>query len=181
MDTMNWLLKNALNIIGGTFIALVSYLAEIRYSIYVMWSAMFFDLIFGLFKSRLISKERFQMSRFREWMVFVIAATVLVVLVYSTEVEIVRSKYALDAYSWFMLIITGFVISSIIRNVERLTNKYVFTALLNFINDKIKMITGVNLSRYEKNYEKSRVSETKKRKINNKNHQNESNLYSLDD
>lgn len=135
--------NTVLDLLGCFIIGVLSYFAEIRFSIYIMWFALFVDLIVGLRKSRKIDNVKFSADKFKKWMGYVALATSLVLMVYATEEEMMF--YQPNFYNGFIFIITIFTIYSIIKNGEALTGKYVFTILLDFINKQFKKLTGLNL------------------------------------
>lgn len=149
MDKISWLLENALNLIGGCILAVLAYLAEIKGSIHVMWIMMVFDLFVGLRKSYKIDKAAFKMGKFRNWLSFVLLSTAVIGFVFAIEREMVGIEHP-RVYNGFTILITGFVLSSIMRNAEAITKKYIFTALLDFINERVRKFTGIDLKQYEK-------------------------------
>lgn len=148
LERIEWFLQGALHVIGGLCISLIAYLAEIRGDFYLMWICMFFDLGFGLLKSKLVDKQPFKMAKFLLWLLFVLASTAVVGLVFAIE----RQHLGIEpiAYRGFALIITGFVLFSIVRNVEKMTKKYIFTIILDMLNSFFKRVTNVDLKKYEK-------------------------------
>jgi magnesium-transporting ATPase (P-type) len=149
MDKLSWVFENLLNFIGGCILTLLAYLAEIKGSIHVMWIMMVFDLFIGLRKSYKIDKAAFKMEKFRNWLSFVLLSTAVIGFVFAIEREMVGMEHP-RVYNGFTILITGFVLSSIMRNAEAITKKYIFTALLDFINERVRKFTGIDLKQYEK-------------------------------
>lgn len=149
MDKLSWVFENLLNFIGGCILALLAYLAEIKGSIHVMWIMMVFDLFIGLRKSYKIDESKFRMDKFRNWLSFVLLSTAVIGFVFAIEREMMGMEHP-KVYNGFTILITGFVLSSIMRNAEAITKKYIFTALLDFINERVKKFTGIDLKQYEK-------------------------------
>ncbi|NQU54062.1 MAG: hypothetical protein HQ522_16155 [Bacteroidetes bacterium] len=149
MDKLSWSLENMLNAIGAVILTLLAYLAEIKGSIHVMWALMFFDLMVGLKKSFSIDKKRFKMDKFKNWLVFVLLSTAVIAFVFAVEVEMIMGRA--KVYNGFTLLISAFILTNIIRNAEILTGRFIFTVLLDFVNERIKKWAGVDLKSYEKN------------------------------
>lgn len=152
MDKFEWFFQNLfqgiLNFFGGLIIALIAYLMEIKGTFHLMWITMVIDLFLGIVKSRRVNNEKFKMSKFLLWLLFVLVSTAVVAIVYSTEKEL--GGMSPVSYKGFIVLIIGFVVSSIVRNAEKITKKYVFTILLDEISRIFKRITGVDLNKYEK-------------------------------
>ena len=148
IEKFQWLFQNLLNLIGGLIIAAIAYLMEIKGTFHIMWIVMVIDLFIGILKSKIVTRQPFQMRKFLLWLLFVFISTAVVALVFATEKELGGVEPV--SYKGFIILIVGFVISSILRNTEKLTNQYIFTVLLDFINKAVKKVTNVDLKKYEK-------------------------------
>lgn len=150
LNLMESVLKQIANLIVGLVLSLLAYLIEIRGSVHLMWIAMIIDLFVGLLKSRYADKKTFEMIKFFQWLVFVFIATALISLVYAVELELIKVQSP-STYLYFTLIITGFVIVNIVRNGEKLTNKYIFTIILDELHKLLKKLSNIDFKKYEKN------------------------------
>jgi FtsH-binding integral membrane protein len=147
LDKLSWFFETTLNFVGALVFTGVAYLAEIKGSIHIMWLVMIADLFVGIWKSKRVNKERINLKKIKYWVEFVLINTMVVALTYGIEKEMigVSPRY----YNGFTILITGFTLTSILRNAELLTEKYIFTILIDLTNDKIKAWIGIDLRKYK--------------------------------
>lgn len=141
-------IKNLLDTLGVVLVTLLTYFSEMKFSLHIMWVTMVFDLAVGLWKAKRVDKLRFSAKKFKYWLEYVAISTGVVLLIYATEHEMIWGDSGF--YKGFMLLIIGFTLNSIIRNGESITGKFIFTALLDYVNSKVLILTGVDLKKYNK-------------------------------
>lgn len=142
---MNWLYNHILNIFSGIFFAVIGYFAEINGAIHVMWLVILFDLIAGIMNAIIRKKERFSMTKLFVAIIRAITVTVFVGLLYAMDKEMhqtVAASYNIAAY-----VISGFFLWSAADNMDELLGGGIFKILKDYVSDRVKSITGVDLKK----------------------------------
>lgn len=132
------------NIIFGIILSIFTYFAEIRGSVTVMAVAFLVDLIFGIWNSISVKKEKFQMGLFFNQLKRFLIVLVIVMLVFAMDKE--NGQDLATVYAGVTYLVTGFLIWSIAENGFSLTGWNLFLILKNLIKKKVENVTEVDIT-----------------------------------
>lgn len=132
------------NIFYAFLVWFFSYFAEIRGSVTVMAVAFLFDLIFGIAKSKLITKEKFSAHKFWQQTFRFMIVLIIAFLLMAMDKE--NNQDVVSVYNGFTWLVTGFLIYSIAENGFALTKWDFFIILKSFIKKKTETITDIDIT-----------------------------------
>ena len=149
-----------LNVAWTSLVAALGFLAAIKGNLHLMWSFMIVDLALGITKSIRVDKGRFKTDKFMKWCLYVLIMTVLVSQVYWAETSMGGEKPIY--YKLFIIIIIAVAFYSALINAEAITEKYIFTVIKDYLNEKVIKHFGIDLSKYIKREERKKENEQPK-------------------
>jgi len=139
---INWWSDHLGNFIAAVFLAIITYFAEIKGTIVVMFAAFCLDLLLGIIASRKVDKEKFKMSKFFTAIERIMIACLLIMLLFSMGKEM---RIAVDLYNFAAWMVTGFILYSAAENGYRMTGGKFFLMIKNLIRKKVEENTGIDI------------------------------------
>ena len=139
---INWWNDHICNFIAAILLAIITYFADIKGPIVVMFAAFCFDLLLGIIASRKIDKEKFKMDKFFVAIERIVIACLMIMLLFAMGKEM---QIAVDLYKFAAWMVTGFIGYSAAENGYRLTGGKFFLAIKNIISKKVEENTGIDI------------------------------------
>jgi len=139
----DWTCEHFWHFVTGIFLVFISYFAEIKGAFHVMFAAFILDMILGVIASRKKNAHGFKMSKFFIAVERMLISFALVMILYAMDKEMKQDTVSLSNISSWL--ISGFLVYSAAENGFILTGNKLFLALKNWIKDKVKSNTGVDI------------------------------------
>lgn len=139
----DWM-KYCWNLIAGLFMSFVGYLLPIRDIVHLLILFFIIDALFGYWAARKLRNEKFSAKIiWKTTMPRMLISLVLIVFAYLWD-----SVYQQDFVATYKLIgwfISGVLLASIVQNGYQITNWNMFAFLGDFLKQKIRENTGVDI------------------------------------
>lgn len=142
---IEWLYNHLYNALCGLFFAVIGYFAEIQGAIHVMWAALLFDLLTGIFASVYKRKEKFSMSKLFVAIGRAIGASFLVALLFAMDKEMHQEIAA--SYNIAAWLISGFYAWSASENMDNLFGGRIFGLIKGFLEKRVEDQTGFDIKK----------------------------------